>query len=307
MEACNVLQDPSFLEISQETLIKIVEQDGLNVPSELQVINACLRWAKNEAHKQNLPCGFSGTRQILGPVFSLLRFLSLTPTQFAEGPAKSDLLTCEEGYSILLHKLSRFNSNQLPEHISQVKTPRKYVFQQFPFYSTVYKDFLKVCSLSDPSDPDSTTVEYLDYYHVEDPDVHIFRFTVDKDILLLGFEIATQSNVNVFKEITNKPTYIENARAVIYVDESDVATATFKGLVHYDRPLFVKFKKPVKISKDIDQEVLLEFCNTGSYKSLKYTSRLKRNSVGNVNFKLDQKDSDGMVYSVIFTSFEQEL
>jgi hypothetical protein len=292
------------MDVSNTTLVKIIEQDDLNVSSELQVINACLRWAKQEAFKQNLPSDISGTREALGPVFSLLRFLSLTPTQFAEGPAKSDLLSCQEGYSILLNKLSRSELNPLPEHICKERSQRKSFSHHSTFYSTVYKADMKTCLCYDPSEPQNVAIEYIfvDYYHDTGPLVQILNFQVDKDISIIGFEIATQSNISPYNKTINSPTYHENIKINMYGDEIDFASVSFQGLVQYNKRLTLTFKKPIKISKDLIHEVLIEFFNSGNYNCLQYKARLKSNCVGDVNFKLDQKNSDGVVYSIIFTS-----
>jgi hypothetical protein len=78
-----VLQTPGFLEIRVETLKRIVASDNLNIP-ELELFNACIGWASARLHSQgqNSPTG-SDLRGVLDPVIPLIRFPTMTTTDFA--------------------------------------------------------------------------------------------------------------------------------------------------------------------------------------------------------------------------------
>jgi hypothetical protein len=78
-----VLQTPGFLEIRVETLIRIVACDMLNVP-ELELFNACIAWAHGRLRSQgqNSPSGWD-LRRLLDPVLALIRFPTMTTSDFA--------------------------------------------------------------------------------------------------------------------------------------------------------------------------------------------------------------------------------
>jgi len=53
-------------------------------------------------------------RSVLGPAISKIRFLTLTPSQFAEGPALSPLLSQDESFAVLLNISSTSASCKIP-------------------------------------------------------------------------------------------------------------------------------------------------------------------------------------------------
>jgi hypothetical protein len=53
-------------------------------------------------------------RSALGPAVNKIRFLTLTPSQFAEGPALSPLLTRDESYALLVNISSTSASCKFP-------------------------------------------------------------------------------------------------------------------------------------------------------------------------------------------------
>jgi hypothetical protein len=300
-----VLRSPEFLDIQEPTLRTILAQCNLNVSSELIVINACIRWAAQEAHRKGFSVNTTGLRSALGPAaFGLLRFLSLTPLQFITGPGESNLLTSEEGYAILRNIIVKGGKVKLPPGVSPERQSRKYDLGQPLFIRNIFEPFVKNCFLSEKPFPQDFIIDFHPVYSIEECEVSILQFTVDQDILLLGFKVSAQTKVNREGTPVLVNSYREQALACIYVDEIDTKTASADGLVLYDSVLSLLFKEPVKISKNIEQETVFHFMVQGNYNIIDYNNRLKRNCVDGVNFILNQNQSDGMIYSIIFTKIE---
>lgn len=56
-----------------------------------------------------------------------IRFLTLTPQQFAEGPARSSLLTESEAFAVLMNILSSSSDVAMPSGFSMCRVPRKHL------------------------------------------------------------------------------------------------------------------------------------------------------------------------------------
>lgn len=97
-----MIASASFVDIECSTLLKIVQQDMLHITSEAELISAVFRWANREVERQRLTHDTAGLREALGPVFEHLRFLTLTPVELAEGPARSYVLTDKEKVAIFI-------------------------------------------------------------------------------------------------------------------------------------------------------------------------------------------------------------
>lgn len=82
-----LLQSEEMLEVSHNILVHIVKYEHLDVSSELVVVRACVRWARE--HHEGLG----------DDVISNIRFLSMTPSEFSSVP--NSWLTANERTSIL--------------------------------------------------------------------------------------------------------------------------------------------------------------------------------------------------------------
>ncbi|XP_055615744.1 uncharacterized protein LOC129761917 isoform X2 [Toxorhynchites rutilus septentrionalis] len=176
----DVVQDTSFEDVELSTIITILDQDVLNIDSELNLFWAINKYAEKhglcasrnldanqsgidqdqaispqspptvdvEASSSNMqrnnnqnnvggntdqqagppvPMGNAGRQQELPTIrdaIRRIRFLSLNPQQFAEGPARTNLLTQSEAFAILMN-ISTVNScYPMPEGFTTNKSPR---------------------------------------------------------------------------------------------------------------------------------------------------------------------------------------
>ncbi|CRL06976.1 CLUMA_CG020014, isoform A [Clunio marinus] len=165
----DVIGDPSFEEVELSTIITILDQDALNVDNELALFFAINRFAEkqglrhdnientdqnqNDENDQiddpepiNLEAGPSNRPDpqpqpaaqqqqrvqdipTIRDAVKKIRFLTLTPQQFAEGPARTNLLSQSEAFAILMNISTPNSVYPMPDSFTLNKNPR--VFNVF--------------------------------------------------------------------------------------------------------------------------------------------------------------------------------
>lgn len=162
----DVIQDSSFEEVELSTIITILDQDDLNVDSELSLFFALNRYAEKHGLRDNsndspkspedVEDVVEGPQElpeiniieVAGPsnrpdpqpqqqpqpqraqeiairdAVKKIRFLTLTPQQFAEGPARTNLLTQSEAFAILMNISTSNSVYPMPEGFSMNKNSR---------------------------------------------------------------------------------------------------------------------------------------------------------------------------------------
>ncbi|XP_012215292.1 BTB/POZ domain-containing protein 6-B [Linepithema humile] len=110
-----VLKESTWEEVELGTLLKVLDQDDLQIKSEVELFIAVERWAKAESRRKSLdPTDGKSLRSVIGNALLKIRFLSLTPEEFAEGVGVSPLLTQDEAFAILMN-ISCRNKIPMPE------------------------------------------------------------------------------------------------------------------------------------------------------------------------------------------------
>lgn len=156
-KTCDVIQDASFEEVELSTIITILDQDALNIETELDIFFAINRYAEKHGllnQSSGSEEGSSGegvgpepqpgpsNRDAAAPApanpprhqdplnirdaVKRIRFLTLTPKQFAEGPARTALLSQNEAFAILMNISSPNSGHPMPDGFSTNKNPRSY-------------------------------------------------------------------------------------------------------------------------------------------------------------------------------------
>ncbi|XP_020282828.1 BTB/POZ domain-containing protein 1-like [Pseudomyrmex gracilis] len=114
-----VLNESSWEDIELDTVLTVLEQDELQINSEVDLFNAVERWAKSECGRKNLdPTNGNALKSVIGNALSKIRFLSLNAHEFADGPGGSPLLTQDESFAILMNILCSGNKTPMPEGFS---------------------------------------------------------------------------------------------------------------------------------------------------------------------------------------------
>ncbi|XP_071449476.1 uncharacterized protein [Hetaerina americana] len=208
-----VVSDPSFEEAEHSTLIALLEQENLSLPSELQLFEAVTRWAGRECQRRALVPSGENLRTVLGPEpLRLLRLLTLTPTQLASGPAVSPLLTRDEAFSILL-EASAPGGAALPEGLCRNRVSRCHGDRRGSGghrMSTYYPSRLSAFgSVSPPPETPENIMSSLvrrvspstcwrniipdrPYFHANSSMDAAVTFTVNRNICVLGVLVPTQ-------------------------------------------------------------------------------------------------------------------
>ncbi|XP_011153908.1 uncharacterized protein LOC105191868 [Harpegnathos saltator] len=111
-----VLKESTWEDVELGTLVTVLEQDNLQITSEIELFTAMERWAKAECSRKSLDiANGKSLKSVIGDALSKIRFLSLTPQEFAEGPGMSPLLTQDEAFAILMNLLCTGNKTPMPE------------------------------------------------------------------------------------------------------------------------------------------------------------------------------------------------
>ncbi|KAL3984666.1 PHR domain family protein [Acanthocheilonema viteae] len=102
VDAERVLMSDAFCDIDFILFDEILSRDALLTREKL-IYEAALKWAKAECGRRDLPVSQSNLRNMLSKALYHIRFPAMTIYEFANGPAKMDLLTCQEINDIFLH------------------------------------------------------------------------------------------------------------------------------------------------------------------------------------------------------------
>ncbi|EJW74849.1 BTB/POZ domain-containing protein 6-A, partial [Wuchereria bancrofti] len=94
VDAERVLMSDAFCDIDFTLFEEILSRDTLLTKEKL-VYDAALKWAEAECGRRNLPVSQVNVRNVLGNALYHIRFPAMTIYEFANGPAKMGLLTCQ--------------------------------------------------------------------------------------------------------------------------------------------------------------------------------------------------------------------
>ncbi|CAN7980279.1 unnamed protein product, partial [Ixodes pacificus] len=112
MKAGEVLDSKTFLAASESTILEVLKRE--KVISEYEILWSIHAWAFG---KCSAVAGLSSEKLLessMKPFLSEIKLLSLTPTEFVEGPATWKIFTVDEAYCILSN-IIKLGSMPLPE------------------------------------------------------------------------------------------------------------------------------------------------------------------------------------------------
>lgn len=111
-----VINESSWEDVEQGTVLTVLDQEELNISSELDLFSALEKWAIAECTRKSLDSTDSKSlKSVIGSALSKIRFLTFSPQEFAEGPGKSNLLSQEEAFALLMNISSRNCEQSMPE------------------------------------------------------------------------------------------------------------------------------------------------------------------------------------------------
>lgn len=220
-ETARVLSSEAFTEIDHETLLAVLTRDTLTV-LEADLFKAVKRWAEGECNRKILPPTPENKRSVLSSALNFIRFPVMTLKEFSEDAAQSGILTSEETINTFLYfgskddtKVKNFLTHPRPG------AHRAYRCTRFPTYG---QDWL-----------------------CEGTNVDSIKFTVDRDITVLGVGLYGVSN----KEDCSSPFSVD----VELLDSHNDVMCTYEGTffadvskrVHdilFDEPVIVRGHRP---------------------------------------------------------------
>lgn len=297
-----VLREGSFEDIEVSTLETILDQEELSINSELELFEAVQRWAAAECSRRGVD--IKSMRNVLGSAIGKIRFLTLTPAEFAEGPALSPLLTKDESFAILMNISSKTATKvPLPESFSMCSVPRKRPagedkhIIQLPGEAREGQKYYCLRNI----------VPQPHGYNTSNLDCSV-SFTVDRNICVLGVQVPTQICPPPPPFRFDGPQLHESYTEVIYAHllDSDGSRLTYTHVtsrVSYASLVEITFDRPVYIQRNKIYRVGVVLNKIGRYPMGTGDKRIVCGSVL-FNFCVGPDiDSvrEGVIRSIVFT------
>lgn len=220
----------------------ILEQNSLNIDSELDLYQAVETWCKSECTRQQLdPSDQKNLRSVVGEALFKIRFLTLTPKEFAEGPGQSCLLTQEESFAILMNISSSVNTVRMPKDFDTSKNTRNE-----PMINGEAGPLQRACSPRGVKSYCKRTV-YSNFI-VENMNIldSSMAFTVNKNICIVGIVVPTQLR----NETSPEEMYTEVVYAYLLDSYGTRLTYTyFTAKVRTGEMMEISFNRAIYIQK----------------------------------------------------------
>lgn len=298
------LRSPNFLQITSATLLELLKMPLLNVDSELEIVQAVLRWVHHREPEKLEPMRANA---LLGPCLQHIRFLAMQATEFSMHVTKSGLLRNDECLALLVN-LSSPGEMPIPHGICTVKTPRQKPshaeasLKKMPEAKKEISPFKKLdkppelmklkSPMKKPVDEEKVksptkklskelvirrTQNDSKIHKLHTPIDHHIPFKVDKPVLLTGLIFNTRTN----NTNQNSKTYMESIHICVNKENLKVAYQSFHGMVPYgpNEYLQVNFKTPGKLQPNTWYQLKLIYPSEGVYRNPWMQNVLKSHGV----------------------------
>ncbi|KAK9511050.1 hypothetical protein O3M35_005699 [Rhynocoris fuscipes] len=275
-----IVTHSSFTEIQLSTLKMILEETALNI-SEAELFKAVESWTRAEFERRDI-CGnehLEEQQAIYSELVPHICFLSMRPTEFAEGPAVSSLLTKDQAFAILMNLSSPNCSYPMPPGFSKMSRKKqaddsnKNIFLGWPLENYTPTNNLPMSESS-------------------------LNFCCNKDIEIVGVMVMGQIHTNSRPSLGEK--YRENLN--IYIQDllsKKYECSSYKSTVEYAARLDIYFSSPIKISHGRTYKLGIVLNQSGSYMS--GTLHAKELIYKSVNFTFFNSDQPMFINGIIFS------
>ena len=98
----DIVNSEAFLNVEKPLLSAILERDSLTI-SEIDLFNAVKNWSEKQCTREELNISAENQRGVIGELINLIRFPVMSAKEFAEGPARSDLLHVKDIKDIFIY------------------------------------------------------------------------------------------------------------------------------------------------------------------------------------------------------------
>lgn len=333
-----VLSESSFDDVELSTILTVFDQDVLNIQSELELFTAITRYANrhnqtagakvprldgiaNASHESN------SRDPKLRDALMKIRFLTLTPQEFAEGPAASNLLNESEKFSILMNISSPSTTVSMPPGFSTSRihrlhnvNPRQYE-KLFPGSSSMdtsrtsmikfYNQGATVLPFSEEGSSEISKKLYCtrvplrltDCMNTSVLDCAV-TFTCDKNVCVFGIQVPAQDSMDNDERQHMNLSYTELLYAhLLDADGSRLTYTHFTSRVSCRSLIDISFNRPIYIQRNKIYKVGVVLHKTGLYPVGSYASQSMCNGVVFTFGQGLTGDSvrDGLIRSIIFS------
>jgi hypothetical protein len=244
-EAC--LAHFSWLEVPQQTVVELLQQEQLNIKSELTLYKASLRWASSQLERLGQALEMTELHETLGPVLPLIRFLAMTPQEFVQGPLEDKFVSDADGFALLKKISSPELGNIPPNYSSNCNSRRCKTFDTFFMIGSPHENI-----------PNEQTWSESKF----NPNVRALYFSKCKQ---LGVRLPTQLR----PQNCVSDTYNEDVTILLYeyAKKELLSVTHYTGEVSYDSTVDIPHKVILQTHTGDDMffELRVIFHTTGTY------------------------------------------
>lgn len=300
-----LINDRSFDDIEIATLKTLLQQEKLSV-NEGDLYQGCVSWAEQECQRQVLEKTPTNKRKVLGDAINLIRFLSLSPAEFASGPAVTGLLTQDECYPLLMN-ISSQGCLPLPQGFSPITTSRKPpeppARQMTPLRGHGEgglrqngEELQQKCVYGGPVQDILVNEQLVDC---------ALSFSVDRNVCIYGIEMPTQLLPVNLESLPQAAQQQQRYSELIYafLQDSDNCRLTYThytGRVPWNGTMEVVFNRPVYILANKWYKIGVVLNKVGRYPL--YATSPSVTVDHNTTFLFGQdRQRDGLIKSIMFS------
>ena len=98
----DIVNSEAFLDVEKPLLEAILKRDSLTI-NEIDLFNAVKNWSEKECIRTHVKISVENQREVVGNLLNLIRFPVMSAKEFAEGPARSNLLDVKDVKDIFIY------------------------------------------------------------------------------------------------------------------------------------------------------------------------------------------------------------
>ncbi|KAF5300321.1 hypothetical protein FQA39_LY11178 [Lamprigera yunnana] len=332
-----VLSESSFDDVELSTILTVFDQEVLNVQSELELFTAITRYANrhNQSAGAKVP-RLDGIASVshesnnqdpqLRDALMKIRFLTLTPQEFAEGPAASNLLTESEKFAILMNISSLSTTVPVPAGFSTSRTrrlqnrnPRQYdnLFAGSSSMDTSRTSMIKFYTQEETMPSfieEAAGIEISKKLYCTRVPLRLTEcmntsvldcavtFTCDKNVCVFGIQVPAQNSMDGDERKLHSYTELLYAH-LLDGDGSRLTYTHFTSRVSWKSLIDISFNRPIYIQRNKIYKVGVVLHKPGLYPVGTYPNQSRCNGV---MFSFGQVQTgdlvrDGLIRSIIFS------
>ena len=246
--AVYILQSDDIHELSQKALLRVVQDDELNIMGELLVHDACMRWAMNVCVlKHKLPTD-DLLREELGQVLFAIRYPCMTKEDFMDITLRSEVLTKEEKlevYQAILNKSKAHRTRFAYKHRVVDLPLLSHVSVCVKRFAKMHQETLSVSG------------------NAKQPwkETHAISFTMDKNAFLIGLSVFTmQQALEVSVKVYDQNQCLVSAlnKEELTKDESGCRCYPYQGNIghlYFTQPVHIPKNHVFTVQADIESSI----------------------------------------------------